>query len=259
MRGDTLRCEREGEIGHLVLDRPAVLNAVNQRMTLELDAALREIGADAGVRVLVVKGEGRGFCSGLDLREAAARAIDRQGQDEQPTSPWFRALDLLEKLDKLTIASIHGPCLGSGLELALGCDFRIAEEAAVFSMPQVLYGGVAEGGPAYRLPQLVGLAKAKEILLLGERFDAREAMRLGLLYRVVPRAELEGETQRLAHRCLALGSSAALAVKRLLREFALPDSERLGREIGRVVQDSARAGDFAESMRSYAARHRPRV
>src|SRR3972149_3899676 len=161
MQGDTLRCEREGEIGHLVLDRPAVLNAVNERMTVELEAALREIGADAGVRVLVVKGEGRGFCSGLDLREAAARAIDRQGQDEQPTSPWFRALDLLEKLDKLTIASIHGPCLGSGLELALGCDFRIAEEAAVFSMPQVLYGGVAEGGPAYRLPQPVGLAEGK--------------------------------------------------------------------------------------------------
>jgi enoyl-CoA hydratase/carnithine racemase len=194
----------------------------------------------------------------LDLREAGAKALGGSPVNDD-VSAWFRALELLEAMDKLTIASIHGPCLGSGLEIALACDFRVADETAVFSMPQVLYGSLADGSPAYRLPQLVGLAKAKEIVLLGERFDARAAKALGLLWALAPRGELERETARLVRRCLDLGFTAAVLVKRLLQSVSLPDGRPLAKEIGRIRRETAQAGDFAEAMQAYLARHRPKV
>src|SRR5262245_47324984 len=174
MEWDTIRLEKDEQIGFLILDRPASLNAVNDQLILDLEEACKAIQDDPTLRVVVLKGEGRAFCSGMDLRAASQRPTTPEAI-RATWAPWERALQILDGLDQLTIASIHGPCLGAGFELILTCDFRIAATTAFFSSPQVLYGAPADATATYRLPQLIGLAKAKEIVILGERFDATKA------------------------------------------------------------------------------------
>lgn len=258
MEWDTLRFEKDGQVGFLVLDRPASLNAVNDQLIADLEEAAKVIQIDTEVRVVVVKGEGRAFCSGMDLRAAANRPADRETL-ASVWAPWLRALDLLEHLNQLTVASIHGPCLGAGFELILACDFRIAANTAFFSSPQVLYGAPPDAGPTYRLPQLIGLAKAKEIVILGERFDAAQAEHWGLLTKVVEPENLEPETAKLAERCLKVGWKAAAATKHLLTQAWMLDSGTLAEEIDRARSASIETGEFIESMQVYREKRRPRV
>jgi enoyl-CoA hydratase/carnithine racemase len=258
MEWDTIRFEKDGQVGSLILDRPASLNAVNEQMILELEEAGKTIQADADVRVVVVKGEGRSFCSGMDLRAAANRPADRETM-KAVWGPWWRALDILEHLDQLTIAAVHGPCLGAGLDLVLACDFRIATTTAFFSAPQVLYGAPPDAAPPYRLPQLIGLAKAKEIVILGERFDAAQAERWGLLTRLVEPENLASETAKLVTRCLKLRGKAAALAKYLLVHSAEMDNDTLAEEVERARMASIATGEFNESMQIYREKRKPQV
>ena len=258
MEWDTIRFEKNGQLGSLILDRPASLNAVNEQMILDLEEAGKAIQADTDIRVVVVKGDGRSFCSGMDLRAAANRPADRETMSAV-WGPWLRALDILEHLNQLTIASIHGACLGAGFELILACDFRIATTTAFFSSPQVLYGAPPDAGPTYRLPQLIGLAKAKEIIILGERFDAAQAERWGLLTRIVEPENLAAETTKLVERCLKVGWKAAAATKHLLLQAGMLDSEALAVEVDRARTAAIETGEFTESMQIYREKRRPRV
>ncbi|MBI3301032.1 MAG: enoyl-CoA hydratase/isomerase family protein [Deltaproteobacteria bacterium] len=258
MEWDTLRFEKDGQVGSLILDRPASLNAVNEQLILDLEEACKAVQAETNLRVVVVKGEGRAFCSGMDLRAAANRSATREALRAVWT-PWERALDILEHLDQLTIASIHGPCLGAGMELILACDFRIATNTAFFSSPQVLYGSPPDAAPTYRLPQLIGLARAKEIVILGERFDAAQAERWGLLTKVVEPENLEAETTKLVERCLKVGWKAAAAAKHLLEQSWMLDNQTLTVEVDRARAASAETGELAESMQLYRERRKPRV
>jgi enoyl-CoA hydratase/carnithine racemase len=258
MEWDTIRFEKKGQVGFLILDRPASLNAVNEQMILDLAEAAKAIEADTDVRVLVIKGEGRAFCSGMDLRAAANRPADRETL-RTVWEPWRRALDILENLNPLTLVSIHGPCLGAGFELMLACDFRVAATTAFFSSPQVLYGAPPDAGPTYRLPQLIGLAKAKEIVILGERFDAAQAERWGLLTKIVEPENLAAETTKLVERCLKVGWKAAAATKHLLPQAGMLDSEALAVEIDRARAASIETGEFTESMQIYREKRKPQV
>lgn len=258
MDWDTLRFEKNGQVGSLILDRPASLNAVNEQLILDLEQACQAIQRDTDIRVVVIKGEGRAFCSGMDLQAAANRPATRETM-HRVWAPWLRALDILEHLSQLTIASVHGPCLGAGLELILACDFRIATTTAFFALPQVLYGAPPDAGPSYRLPQLVGLAKAKEIVILGERFDAPKADRWGLLTRIAEPENLETETAKLVERCLKIGRKAAAAAKHLLSQSWTIDAETLAVEVDRARAAAIETGEFAESMQLYRERRKPRV
>jgi len=258
MEWDTIRLEIEGQVGFLILDRPASLNAVNDQLILDLEEACKTIQADSNLRVIVLKGEGRAFCSGMDLRAAANRPATIEAI-RTTWEPWERALQILDALDQLTIASIHGPCLGAGFELMLTCDFRIAANTAFFSSPQVLYGSPADATATYRLPQLIGLAKAKEIVILGERFDATKAEQWGLLTRVVEPERLVEETQNLAERCLQVGWKAAAAVKHLLARSWQLDVQTLEEEIDRGRAVALETTEFSESMELYREKRKPRV
>jgi enoyl-CoA hydratase/carnithine racemase len=258
MEWDTLRLEKQAQVGFLVLDRPASLNAVNEQLILDLEDACKAVHADTDLRVIVIKGEGRAFCSGMDLQAAANRPADRATMNTV-WGPWLHALDMLEQLTQLTVASIHGPCIGAGFELILACDFRIATTTAFFSSPQVLYGSPPDAGPTYRLPQLIGLAKAKEIVILGERFDAAQAERWGLLTRVVEPQDLEAETAKLVDRCLKVGWKAAAAAKHLLSRSWTIDTATLVTEVDRARAASIETGEFADAMKVYRERRKPRV
>ena len=258
MEWDTIRLEKEGQIGFLILDRPASLNAVNDQLIIDLEEACQTIQEDTNLRVVVVKGEGRAFCSGMDLRAAANRPATIEAI-RSTWLPWEGALQILDSLNQLTIASIHGPCLGAGFELILSCDFRIATSTAFFSSPQVLYGSPADATSTYRLPQLIGLAKAKEIVILGERFDAAKAEQWGLLTKIVEPEQLIEETQKLAERCLQVGGKAATAVKHLLARSWQLDLQMLEQEIDRARAVSLETSEFSESMELYREKRKPRI
>lgn len=258
MEWDTLRFEKEGPVGFLILDRPASLNAVNVQLILDFEEACKAIQADTDTRVIVLKGEGRAFCSGMDLQAAANRPATPEVLNAT-WLPWQRALEIFSHLDQLTIASVQGPCLGAGMELILACDFRVAAKNAFFALPQVLYGAPPDAEPSYRLPQLIGLAKAKELVILGERFTVEQADRLGLLTRVVELEQLVTETQKLAERCMKVGSKAAACAKHLLTRGWDLDAEALAREIETARAVSVSTGEFSESMHLYRAQRKPRV
>jgi enoyl-CoA hydratase/carnithine racemase len=258
MEWDTIRFERDKQVGFLILDRPASLNAVNDQLILDMEDACTAIQQETDLRVVVVRGEGRAFCSGMDLRAASNRPATQEAL-RTVWGPWMRALDLLENLPQLTIASIHGPCLGAGFELILACDFRIATATAFFSSPQVLYGSPPDAGPTYRLPQLIGLAKAKEIVILGERFDAAQAERWGLLTKVVEPEQLENETQKLIERCLQVGWRAAAVTKQLLARTWEMEFDTLVEEVDRARAASVETGELSDSMQIYREKRKPRV
>ena len=158
MEWDSLYIEKTDNVAFLILDRSASLNAVNDQLIGDFEEACQTLHADGELQVVVLKGEGRAFCAGMDLKAAAQRPATNEAI-YAAWAPWQRALDMLEQLNALTIASIHGACLGAGCELVLSCDFRIAANTAFFSLPQVLYGSPPDTSQSYRLAQLIEKAR----------------------------------------------------------------------------------------------------
>lgn len=219
---DVLLQHHEAGVLTLTLNRPDRLNALTWELMRLLKEALEGASMDPAVRVVVLTGAGAGFCSGGDIRGAenldAADPISNQWSSD----PAWRAYEtrvsqvirlsaaplLLHKMPKPTIAMVRGAAAGAGLCLAAACDFRIASENALFTTAYVNAARSGDWGVSYLLPQLVGAAKARELLLLGDRVDAQEALRLGLVTRVVTDGELSAATQAFAAR-LARGPTAA--------------------------------------------------
>lgn len=198
----------------LTLNRPKQLNALTWELMRMLNEALAEASVDPGVRVVVLTGTGRGFCSGGDLRsreqiDAQDPIAVRWSEDPVWKSVGMRASHvkrlsqsplLLHTMPKPTIAMLRGPVVGAGLCLAAACDFRIASQSASFATAYVKAARPGDFGGSYLLPRVVGPAKAREMYLLGDRIDAEEALRIGLVNKVVPDEELEQETRSLASR-----------------------------------------------------------
>ena len=200
----------ETGVARIILSRPAVLNAYNMAMRDELYQALTAVKDDPEVGVVVITGEGRAFCAGADLTEfgtAPSLATAREVRWERDV--WGAFLSLPQPL----IAGIHGYCLGSGVEIALLCDIRISSDDAVFGMPEVALGMIPAAGGTQTLPRLLGISAALDLLLTGSRFGASEALRLGLVGKVVDREELEGEVEATTRRLLSMDRGAARAIK----------------------------------------------
>ena len=218
--GDVLLRSAAGSVLTLTLNRPDKLNAMTWRMMRLLREAIEEAAADPAVRVVVVTGAGRGFCAGGDLRGAPDPddAITERWADDPVSSSYEQRVVqlqhqtigavLLHELPKPTIAMIRGPVAGCGLCLAAACDFRLAAPDSVFTTAFVHAARPGDFGGSYLIPRLVGHAKARELYMLGTKVDAEEALRIGLVTRVVAADQLEGETAELA-RDLAEGPSAA--------------------------------------------------
>jgi enoyl-CoA hydratase/carnithine racemase len=198
----TILFSKEEAVAHISLNRPAVLNAYNIQMRDDFSEALAAVRDDPEVRALLITGQGRAFCAGADLTEfgtAPSQVVARQVR-------WARDVwGQLMELDKPVIAAIHGYCIGSGLEVALLSDLRIAASGAIFAMPEVQLGMIPAAGGTQTLPRAAGPAAALDLLLTGRRIDAAEALRLGLVTRVVPQERLREVAGELA-RQLAGGS-----------------------------------------------------
>jgi enoyl-CoA hydratase len=198
-----LRVESRDGVAVVTIDRPEKLNALNDRTMEELDAAFAAIGADPQTRGVVLTGAGeKAFVAGADIAELATQSpVD--GKERSLRGQ--RVLDRIERLGKPVIAAVNGFALGGGCELAMACHVRIASENAKLGTPEVKLGLMCGYGGTQRLPRLVGKGRALEMLLTGEMVDAQEALRIGLVNRVVPREKLLAEAEALLRKMLACG------------------------------------------------------
>ena len=249
-----LLLERNGAIATLRFNRPESLNAIDVPMANAFLAAVQSIAADPGVRAVVLCGSGRGFMAGGDL--ATLRADPVQGAIDILT-PLNTALQLLTQMNAPVIAQVHGAAAGAGLSLVLMADYVIAAEGTRFNLAYINLGTSCDVGASWALPRIVGVRQALEIALLGEAFTADDALRLGLVNRVVPGAELDSATTALAQR-LASGPTLAYgAMKRLMRasmDHTLP--EQLAAEKCAFVH-CAGTEDFRAGVEAFHQRQSP--
>lgn len=205
--------ETDEQLGIVKINRPDVLNAVNIETILELEDAVRRFGEDDTIAVIVITGEGKSFVSGSDISRLAemdslaAREYSRVGQ---------RVLSFIENVEKPVIAAVNGYALGSGCEIAMACDIRVASEKAKFGQPEVKLGLIPGHAGTQRLARLVGLGKAKELIFTGDLIDAHEALRIGLANRVVPPDKLMEETKAIARKIIDVGPTAVRVAKTVL-------------------------------------------
>ena len=199
-------------VGLLELTRPAKLNATDDDSVDDLDRAATLAGRDSKARAIVVAGQGRAFCAGIDL---AALAGGRLGSD------WFRRWDValakIEGIPVATVAAIQGPCLGGGLQIVLCCDLSVASTDATFGLSAVRHG-IIPGLATYRLPRQIGMGAAREMMLLGETWEAPRALRRGLVNRVVPGSRLKATALEVARTLAGNVRAASVATKRLTLE-----------------------------------------
>jgi len=224
----TILFDRNGAVAHVTLNRPSVLNAYDLQMRDDLFTAFTAVRDDPTLRVVVIRGKGRAFCSGGDIREfgtAPSPVVAREVR-------WRRDVwGLLRGLSKLTIAAVHGHAAGSGMEIALLCDFRIAATNAVFSLPETAIGMIPGVVGTQTAPRVLGEGRALELVLAGKRIDARLALRIGLVDSVVPVEKLDPAARRLAKRLAAIDPQLAAAAKDLVvRGSDLPLDAALARE-----------------------------
>jgi enoyl-CoA hydratase/carnithine racemase len=224
----TILFERRGRVAWVTLNRPDVRNAYNTEMRDDLHAALSTLHEDESLRVLVLRGAGPAFCSGGDIREFGSAPSPVVAREVR----WRRDVwGLLRSLRQPTIAAIHGHAAGSGLEMALLCDFRIAATNAILSLPETGLGMIPGVVGTQTAPRVIGVGRALDLVLSGRRIDAREARRVGLVGSVVSPARLANEAERLARHLVKLDGELISRVKNLVvRGLDLPLTVALARE-----------------------------
>ncbi len=218
---ETVLLSTDGAIATITLNRPDSLNALDRAMIDALHAHLIRVEQDPAIRCVVLRGAGDAFMAGGDIRMFAQALAelpppDRQARFEELIGRVHASIVALRRMDKPVIAAVQGAAAGFGVSLALACDLAIAADNAVFTLAYCHIGTSPDGGSTFHLPRAVGMKRAMEIALLGDRFPAEEAARIGLVNRVVAAAELDAATAQLAGR-LAQGPTAAYGrTKRLL-------------------------------------------
>jgi enoyl-CoA hydratase/carnithine racemase len=251
-----LLTEDRGGARHLVLNRPEKRNALSGELIQELGAAIEEAATDDDVRVLVLRGEGAMFSSGMDLKDLRDLSEDpaRLRAYRRPILSWW---NLLEEMPKPTICQIHGAALGGAFELALACDFRTMAEDAVAGIMEVRIGLLPDVGGCSRLPAVVGLGNAKELIMTGKVIDGREAHRIGFANRIAPAEALGEATDAFAAELLACAPRAVGLAKRVIDAAAKPAlALTLEQEVA-AQEALAASEDFAEGARAFFEKRDP--
>jgi enoyl-CoA hydratase len=208
MSSDVVLFEKDNGIGKLILNRPEALNALNFEIFEKLREYFNLVREDDEVKILVITGRGRAFSAGLDFALLGSSLMENTSKVRSFLRALQETINIPESMEKPSIAAINGIALGGGTELALACDIRIASENSIFGIPEVCYGIVPDLGGAQRLPRVVGLGRAKELILTGDQIDAQEAWRIGLVNKVVPQNELENAVRTMANKIMDNGPVA---------------------------------------------------
>ena len=227
---ETIIYEKVGPVARLTMNRPERLNGMTNRMLIETRKALEAAAKDRELRILVLTGAGKGFCPGADIGQVASAA-----PDDKISVDDFRVPILLHDMPAVTIAAVNGACAGAGLGWALACDFRFAATSARFNVAFLDVGVAGDMGGPWSLARIVGPARARELYFMPDKFDAAEALRIGIVTRVFPDDRFRDEVETIVKR---LADSAPIALRTLKANFV--DSERM---------------DFAEYVALESERH----
>lgn len=208
---------KDGVVCWVKLNRPERLNAMNRQLVDELAKAFARAEADETIRVVILHGEGRAFCSGDDLKD-----LDAQTVSEATTQAWVEAIQnvtlQIMQSRKIVIAAVHGWCVGGALEWAINCDFRLFADNTHWFFPEVTYGLFVTGGVTALLTKQVGPQIAKELIILGERHDARKAVEVGIAWKLVAEAALLDEARKLALTIAERPTGAVSDIKHAINE-----------------------------------------
>ncbi len=248
MAYQNLILKKEDRMATISMNRPEALNALNSETFYELNAAFDELEKDDKIEVIIVTGEGKAFVAGADIVEMQ----NMNGQQSRTFSilgqQVFRRM---ESMEKVFIGAINGFALGGGCEFAMACDIRIASEKAKFGQPEVSLGVTPGFAGTQRLPRLVGMAKAKELLLTGDMIKADEAYRIGLVNRVVPPESLMDEVRKLAETILTKGPVSIKMVKACVNRGMQTDIDTAAAFEADAFGLCFASGETKEGMRAF--------
>ena len=248
--------EDRGAVRHIVLNRPEKRNAFNGDLIQAAGRAFEDAAGDDSVRVVVLRGNGPMFSSGMDLGslQDVSRSPESLREFRTPILNWW---NLLEEMPKPTIAQIHGACIGGAMELALAADMRVMAEDAVAAILEVKIGLIPDVGGCSRLPAVVGVGRAKELIMTGRFLGAEEALQIGFANRIAPAAELDDVTQKLCEELLAAAPMAVSLAKSIIDSAAKPAlEETLEREV-EAQERLAASEDFAEGTSAFMEKRAP--
>jgi len=253
MEYEILKTEISEGIAVVTISRPKALNALNTRFFNEMDQLVKEISANSEVRVMVITGEGKAFVAGADIAEMVDMTPEEGSTFSQLGQNTFRSF---EKLDIPVIAAINGFALGGGLELAMGCDFRIASAKAKFGQPEVNLGMIPGYAGTQRLPRLVGMADALYLLMTAEMIGAEDALRIGLVQKVVEPEQLMEEVMKIAKTIISKGPEAIKKVKYVSRVGYLSKFGK-GCELESEYFGTQFKAEGEEGMRAFLEKRKP--
>jgi 2-(1,2-epoxy-1,2-dihydrophenyl)acetyl-CoA isomerase len=253
MAYEAITYEVAGGVATLTLNRPKMLNALDRQMTEELHKALAEAGGDLDVRCLLITGEGKGFSAGADLTqlEDSYRRGEPAPLGDLLRNGYNQVILPIVRMEKPVVAAVNGVAAGAGCSLALACDFRIASDKARFFQAFIKVGLVQDSGASYFLPRLVGFAKAMELALLGDIIDAKEALRIGLVTKVVGHDSLMDEARAFAQQ-LAAGPTRAFGLSKHALYFGADnDLEKTMDYEADLQAQMALTADHMEGVRAF--------
>jgi len=257
MSYEFLTFESDGGVGVLTLNRPDTYNSWNQKMRDELRDAVRDIVDDDSLRVLVITGSGRAFSAGEDVRGMQGLADIGTKGFRRVARNIHNVFDEIEAMELPVIAAINGVAAGGGLELALSCDFRLAADSAKLGFPENNVGLIPGSGGCSRLVKLVGLARAKRLVMTGEMVTASRALELGLVEEVIPSGQLMPRAMELA-RQLAAKAPLALGLAKIVLNACLNVDPETGRNLERLGQSILkRTEDHAEGAKAFVDKRKP--
>jgi enoyl-CoA hydratase/carnithine racemase len=255
---EELLVERDGNVLVITLNRPDRMNAISGPMLSALSTTLQEANTDPEVRVVVLTGAGRGFCAGLDLKDQMSGNGVGAGQRG------YRLFDLhnsppvvINRMDKPMICALNGAAAGYGMDMALGCDIRIASEHAKMGAVFAKRGVLPESGGCWYLPRLLGWARAAEVAFLGDVLDAETSLKLGLVNRVVKHDDLMPETLKMAHK---IANNAPLSVQSTKRMMRLGMEETFEAAVDHIYLQLLPlfgSEDFKEGLSAFAEKREP--
>ncbi len=255
---DEVLVEREDGVLTITLNRPDRLNAISGPMLSKLSETLQQANIDPDVRVVVMTGAGRGFCAGLDLKDQMS------GNGVAASPRGYRLFDLhnsppivINRMDKPMICALNGAAAGYGMDMALGCDIRIASENAKMGAVFAKRGVLPESGGCWYLPRLLGWAKAAEVAFLGDVLDAQRSLELGLVNKVVPHDDLMAETMKVARQ---IANNAPLSVQSTKRMMRLGMEESFEAAVDHIYLQLLplfQSEDFKEGLAAFAERREP--
>lgn len=250
---EEILCSIKDGIATLTLNRPEKRNALNVAVLEGLTHTFQQLEADTNVRVVIIRGEGKAFCSGLDLRELSAR----QGGSGDPESGVVQIFQQIERSRHPTIAMVQGDAIAGGCELALHCDLRVASHEARFAMPLARLGLIVPFALGQKLVEIIGPAFTKQILLTGQPFDAKRAYEIGMIHQLVAAGELEAATYALA-RTIADNAPLSLAGLKTTIQRAISLRETIDHaDVDALAHRARKSADAQEGVKAMLEKRKP--